>query len=163
MNSRFDVLCTRNQVAHIAEIWKRNEGRAREEIWDWHYCFVTKVSQWNLPRVTRSGKLSAIFISSRNFAKWEVERRSRHEEGKRWKSQRLVHASLSHNGGWRVKTAIWTFTAPNFASSVHEKVLLITNKIMSSLHMYIKKYTSTWNTVKKLGRNYSTWLSRIKK
>jgi len=68
----------------------------RVKKWDWH-SLATKALQWNLPRITRSGKLSAIFISLRNFTKWEVETRSRHEEGKRWKSQRLVHANLSHN------------------------------------------------------------------
>lgn len=45
------------------------------------YWRFAKALQWNL---IRCGKLSAIFISSRNLAK--CERRSRHEESKRWKS-----------------------------------------------------------------------------
>lgn len=91
-----DLTRMRNQVTYIVEIWKGGyEERVKKCVWDWH-GLATKASQWNLSRVTRSGKLSAIFISSRNF-KWEVETRSRYEEGKRWKSQRLVHAKLSHN------------------------------------------------------------------
>lgn len=134
----------RNQVTHVAEIWKGYIRRASEEM---GLARLRKAWQWNLPRVTRSGKLSAIFISSRNFAKWEVETRSRYEEGKRWKSQRLVHANLSHSGvPNRQKITISKIYLIEF----HKKTLLINKSTI--LCRFFLVYTE-----KKYRKDQSSW------
>lgn len=82
---------------HAAEIWERYEGRAKK--CDWSTALQTKALQWNLLRITRSGKLSAIFISSKKLRQVGSEK-----EVAAWRRQKVKKpatcARTCSTNGW---------------------------------------------------------------